>query len=239
MDYQKYIIIIPTYNEKSNIKKLIPILKKYNLHVLVVDDNSPDNTAVEVKHLITKFDHIYLLERSSKQGLGSAYREGFKFALDKGYEYLIQMDADFSHTVKDLISMIKQSNEFDLVIGSRYIKGGETIGWNKSRKLLSKTANLYSRFLCGYKIYDSTSGFRIYSSKALISNNYQKTKSDGYGFQIEMTFRSFVKDLKIIEVPINFHERREGKSKMSRKIIFEAIFLVIRLRLSKNRLATT
>lgn len=239
MNYQKYIVIIPTYNEKNNIKKLIEILKKNNLHILVVDDNSPDNTAKQVKDLATKFDNIYLLERSSKKGLGSAYREGFSYALDKGYEYLIQMDADFSHTVEDLINMIEHSSNADLVIGSRYIMGGETIGWKKSRELLSKTANFYSRFLCGYKIYDSTSGFRIYSSKALVVNNYQKTKSDGYGFQIEMTFRSFVKDLKIIEVPIKFHERREGKSKMSRKIIFEAIFLVFKLRLSKNRLTAT
>lgn len=239
MEIQKYIVIIPTYNEIDNIKNLIEKLKKKNLHILVVDDNSPDNTAAEVRNLIIKFDNIYLLERSSKQGLGSAYRDGFKFALDKGYEYLIQMDADFSHTVEDLLIMINQSSEFDLVIGSRYIKGGDTVGWSKSREFLSKTANYYSRFLCGYKIYDSTSGFRIYSSNGLTLNSYQKTKSDGYGFQIEMTFRSFVKGLKIIEVPIKFQERREGKSKMNRKIIFEAIFLVLRLRLSKNRLTTS
>ena len=229
----KLIVIIPTYNESENIFELIDKLKKHNLDLLIVDDNSPDKTADIVRSASKEFQNIFLKERERKLGLGSAYREGFKEALNMGYDYFVEMDADFSHTVEDLIFMINSIEDADLVIGSRYVAGGQTIGWNKFRKLLSKSANIYSKILCGHNILDSTSGFRVYSSKALKAIKFEETKSDGYGFQIEMTHRAYKKGLKLKEVPITFHERREGNSKMNQKIIFEALFLVFKLSLKR------
>ena len=229
----KLIVIIPTYNESENIFELIDKLKKHNLDLLIVDDNSPDKTADIVRSASKEFPNIFLKERERKLGLGSAYRDGFREALNMGYEYFVEMDADFSHTVDDLDLMINSIQDADLVIGSRYVAGGQTIGWNKFRKLLSKSANIYSKILCGHNILDSTSGFRIYSSKALNAIKFEETKSDGYGFQIEMTYRAYKKGLKLKEVPITFHERREGNSKMNQKIIFEALFLVLRLSIKR------
>tara|TARA_Y100000389_G_C17417382_1_gene494573 strand:- start:839 stop:1543 length:705 start_codon:yes stop_codon:yes gene_type:complete len=233
MNKENIIVVIPTYNEAKNISNLIEELKKLSLDVLVIDDNSPDKTSDIVEKYSKKSENIYLIKREKKLGLGSAYREGFTYALKKEYNHIIQMDADFSHRTKDLTLMLDFINESDVIIGSRYVAGGKTYGWKNRRKLLSKLANQYSKIIGRHTIQDSTSGFRIYSAKSLEINKFEKTKSDGYGFQIEMTYRSFISGLDIIEVPITFHERREGKSKMNRKIIFEALFVVIKLKFQK------
>jgi len=229
----KLIVIIPTFNEAENILELIKKLKKHNLDLLIIDDNSPDKTADIVRSASKDFPNVFLKQREKKLGLGSAYRDGFTKAINMGYEYFIEMDADFSHTVEDLNFMINSIEDSDLVIGSRYVAGGQTIGWNKFRKLLSISANIYSKILCRHDILDSTSGFRIYSLNALKAIRFEETSSDGYGFQIEMTNRAHKKGLKIKEVPITFHERREGNSKMNKKIIFEALFLVFSLSLKR------
>ena len=225
----KNIVVIPTYNEASNIERLVLDLLNEKLSVLVVDDNSPDGTSNIVKGLQVKYKNVFLIQRQSKLGYGSAYREGFSFALQRGFNSIIQMDADFSHTIKDLKLMLQNIGKADIVIGSRYVIGGSTKGWSIFRVILSKVANNFSKFLCGYPVNDSTSGFRIYSSKALNSNNYESTNSDGYSFQIEMTFNSYQKNLTFYESPITFYERRAGKSKMNKKIILEAIFLILKI----------
>jgi dolichol-phosphate mannosyltransferase len=227
----KRIIVIPTYNEAENIEILLRRLFKFipEIDILVVDDNSPDGTAQVVRELKRQFPTLYLLERGAKAGLGSAYRAGFSWALDRGYEEIIEMDADLSHRVRDLIQMIeiKQSNpEISLIIGSRWISGGETQNWSKARQLLSRSANLYARVMLGMGIKDATAGFRIYSSQILRSVNLEGIRSEGYSFQIEMSRAVSKLGGKIVEVPITFRERVEGVSKMSKKIVLEAIFFV-------------
>jgi dolichol-phosphate mannosyltransferase len=227
----KRIIVIPTYNEAENIEILLRRLFKFipEIDILVVDDNSPDGTAQVVRELKRQFPTLYLLERGAKAGLGSAYRAGFSWALDRGYEEIIEMDADLSHRVRDLIQMIeiKQSNpEISLIIGSRWISGGETQNWSKARQLLSRSANLYARVMLGMGIKDATAGFRIYSSQILRSVNLEGIRSEGYSFQIEMSRAVSKLGGKIVEVPITFREREEGVSKMSKKIVLEAIFFV-------------
>jgi len=233
MNASQKIVVIPTYNEAENIRNLLPKLLEIGLDVLVVDDNSPDKTSDVVFEFSQKHPNIFLLSRKSKLGIGSAYREGYQYVLKKGYSYIIQMDADFSHTVSDLTKMLGHINEADVLIGSRYVSGGGTVGWKKSRMVLSKLANKYSKILGGHNVVDSTSGFRIYTAYSLYKNGFDKTKSDGYGFQIEMTYRSISQGLVIKEVPIIFYERQEGKSKMNLGIIFEALILVIKLRFLK------
>tara|TARA_B100001029_G_scaffold179812_1_gene191266 strand:+ start:10700 stop:11401 length:702 start_codon:yes stop_codon:yes gene_type:complete len=230
VNIKKNIVIIPTYNESDNIAKIIEKIGFFDVDILVVDDNSPDNTSSIVKKLMSSNQRIDILERPKKLGLGSAYRDGFKYSIDKGYNILIQMDADFSHRIDDLKNMINFIDDFEVIIGSRYISGGGSMGWSSLRKNLSKFANIYARIITGTKVHDMTSGFRIYSSDALEKIDYSKTTSDGYGFQIEMSARAYNQQLKIKEVPIIFHERREGESKMNYKIILEALFIVFKLR---------
>lgn len=233
MSLEKILIIIPTYNESENIEKLIQELKSLEHHIMIVDDNSPDGTSEIVENLKEKNNNLYLIKRESKLGLGSAYRDGFKAAMNMGYEFFVEMDADFSHQTIDLVEMIKNIDKADVIIGSRYIEGGGIKGWNYKRRLLSKLANLFTQILFGYHIKDSTSGFRIYNRESLEKINFQKTKSDGYSFQIEMTYRANKKNLKILEIPITFYERREGESKMTGQIINEAIISLFKLRFGK------
>lgn len=233
MSLEKILIIIPTYNESENIEKLIQELKSLEHHIMIVDDNSPDGTSEIVENLKEKNNNLYLIKRESKLGLGSAYRDGFKAAMNMGYEFFVEMDADFSHQTIDLEEMIKNIDKADVIIGSRYIEGGGIKGWNYKRRLLSKLANLFTQILFGYHIKDSTSGFRIYNRESLEKINFQKTKSDGYSFQIEMTYRANKKNLKILEIPITFYERREGESKMTGQIINEAIISLFKLRFGK------
>jgi len=227
----KRLVIIPTYNELANAPILIERIFRHipNAHILIIDDGSPDRTGEKIKEIQKRYPGLFLLERARKSGLGSAYRTGFAWGLERGYEELIEMDADLSHRVRDLKKMIEakelQSNT-DLVIGSRWLPGGKTENWSKSRKLLSRTANLYVRTMLGMGIKDSTAGFRIYSSSILKKLNLEAIKSEGYSFQIEMTRAIHKLGGKIIEVPITFRERENGVSKMSKNIVREAMLLV-------------
>jgi len=222
-----HLVVIPTYNEIDNIEDFVNQIIKINVDILIVDDNSPDGTGDLVQKLSENLSQVNLLKRSGKLGLGSAYRDGFKWGLNEGYKYLIEMDADFSHSFSDLNSILQNSKNFDVVIGSRYIPGGGSNGWDFKRKLLSSYANKLSKVLLRSKINDMTSGFRSYSSEALNEINYFSTKSDGYSFQIEMTIRSIEKKLSIKEVPIIFTERSLGNSKMSKKIVYEAFLFLL------------
>jgi len=222
-----HLVVIPTYNEIDNIEDFVNQIIKINVDILIVDDNSPDGTGELVQKLSENLSQVNLLKRSGKLGLGSAYRDGFKWGLNEGYKYLIEMDADFSHSFSDLNNILQNSNNFDVVIGSRYIPGGGSNGWDFKRKLLSSYANKLSKVLLRSKINDMTSGFRSYSSEALNEINYFSTKSDGYSFQIEMTIRSIEKKLSIKEVPIIFTERSLGNSKMSKKIVYEAFLFLL------------
>ena len=222
-----HLVVIPTYNEIDNIEDFVDQIIKIDVDILIVDDNSPDGTGDLVEKLSENLSQVNLLKRSGKLGLGSAYRDGFKWGLDEGYKYLIEMDADFSHSFSDLKNILQNSKNFDVVIGSRYVPGGGSNGWDFKRKLLSSYANKLSKILLRSKINDMTSGFRSYSSEALNEINYFSTKSDGYSFQIEMTIRSIEKKLSIKEVPIIFTERSLGNSKMSKKIVYEAVLFLL------------
>ena len=225
------LIIVPTYNELANAPLLIRRIFKHipNSDVLVVDDGSPDKTGDAIRELQQEFPTLHLLERKTKLGLGSAYRLGFAWGLEQGYKELIEMDADLSHRVRDLKTMIDEKESqphTDLVIGSRWISGGSTENWSKGRVLLSRAANLYVRAMLGLGVKDSTAGFRIYSAAILRKLDFQSIKSDGYSFQIEMTRAVHKIGGKIIEVPIIFRERENGVSKMSKNIVREAMLLV-------------
>ena len=225
------LIIVPTYNELANAPLLIGRIFKHipNSDVLVVDDGSPDKTGEAIRELQQEFPTLHLLERKTKLGLGSAYRLGFAWGLEQGYKELIEMDADLSHRVRDLKTMIDEKElqpKTDLIIGSRWIPGGSTENWSKARVLLSRAANLYVQAMLGLGVKDSTAGFRIYSAAILRRLDFQSIKSDGYSFQIEMTRAVHKLGGKIIEVPITFRERENGVSKMSKNIVREAMFLV-------------
>lgn len=230
MTYNKssHLVIVPTYNEVNNIEKFLEKLLKFDISVLVVDDNSPDGTAKLVSKMSEKHKNIYLKNRPGKLGLGSAYRDGFTWGLEHNFNYLIEMDADFSHRFDDLGKILSSSITSDVVIGSRYIKGGGSSGWDLKRKLLSKYANLTSMILLRSRVRDMTSGFRCYSSKSLELIEYYNTATNGYSFQIEMTLRSVIKKLKILEVPILFIERELGNSKMSQNIVLEALSFLMK-----------
>lgn len=222
-----HLVVIPTYNEIDNIEEFINKIIEIDVSILVVDDNSPDGTGDIVQKISENVEQVNLLKRSGKFGLGSAYRDGFKWGISNGYKYLIEMDADFSHRFEDLEIILQNSENFDVVIGSRYIHGGGSIGWDLKRKLLSSYANKLSKVLLRSKINDMTSGFRSYSNKALLEIDYFSTKSDGYSFQIEMTIRCLEKKLHIKEIPIIFNERSLGNSKMSKKIVYEAFLFLL------------
>ena len=224
------VVIIPTYNESTNISTLLDKLSMAHevFDILIVDDNSPDGTSKIVEdNYVRNLKTIHLLKRDQKLGLGSAYRDGFKWALKKKYQHFVEMDGDFSHTFDDLMHMLTFKDKYDLIIGSRYIKGGKTEGWSKSRKLLSVVANLVAKLLLGLKVNDMTSGFRIYSRDCLEDINYYDTKSNGYAFQIEMTLLACMNKKSIKEVPITFYERDLGESKMSKDIVLEAVKFLI------------
>jgi dolichol-phosphate mannosyltransferase len=231
------LIIIPTYNENKNITKLLSKIKKLNtevkLNILIIDDSSPDGTAKTIKSIMSTNKNIYLIERESKMGLGSAYCVGFKWAIKKEYDYVIQMDADLSHNPNDIISLLSNMNHYDIAIGSRYKTGVNVVNWPLRRLMLSYFANVYARIFTGVKIHDLTGGFKCISIKALKSINLSKIRSEGYSFQIELNFLFWNKNFRIIEVPIIFYDRTIGESKMSKKIIFEAIIRVPLLRLKK------
>lgn len=231
----KTLIISPTYNERKNIKQLVDMVIGENpeLHLLIVDDNSPDGTGEKVKKLQTKYKNLFLETRPKKSGLGTAYIFGFKWALEKKYDNIIQMDADLSHNPKDLPRMVNNLQKYDLVIGSRYINGISVVNWPLRRLMLSYGANAYSRVITGMPIMDGTGGFKAWKSSVLSSIDLDSVKSQGYSFQIEMNFRAWVKKFNIKEIPIIFSDRTIGQSKMSKTIVYEAIFMVWRLRIWK------
>ncbi|MAV93540.1 MAG: dolichyl-phosphate beta-D-mannosyltransferase [Candidatus Marinimicrobia bacterium] len=231
----KNLVIIPTFNEIENIPLILKEIfnLNINLDVLVVDDNSPDKTYQKVEELKQKYPNLFLILNNKKSGIGKAYLKGFNFAIKNNYSKVIQIDADMSHNPYDIKKLLEKSNDYDLVIGSRYISGIRIINWPLSRLALSYFANLYAKLITGLSIYDCTGGFKCFDIKILKSIDLKKINSQGYSFQIEMNYRSYVKNFKIKEIPIIFTDRTIGKSKMSKKIIFEAIFIVPLLRIKK------
>ncbi len=227
------LIIVPTYNEMDNISRLIPdLLERYNgMDILVVDDNSPDGSGDYVEGLSKQNTRIKIIRREGKKGLGTAYIAGFKYAIAHDYDFIFEMDADYSHDPKEIKNFLEAAEEFDLVLGSRYVRGVNVINWPMRRLLLSYFANKYTRFITGMPIQDATGGFKCFRKKVLESINLDKISSNGYAFQIEMTFKAWKKGFKVGEIPIVFVDRMKGTSKMSKKIVREAIFMVWKLRI--------
>lgn len=229
---KRVLVIIPTYNEKENIEKIISAVLKIcsSSDVLVIDDNSQDGTGSIVKSFQKRTDRVYLFEREKKLGLGTAYLKGFKFGIKKRYDYLFEMDADFSHDPEDLPRFLEEIQKADLVIGSRYKNGVSVVNWPIARLLLSYFANVYARIVTGVPVKDLTAGFKCFRREVIESIDLDSIHSDGYGFQIEMNYWTFRKGYRIKEIPVIFVDRRSGESKMSKRIIWEAFWLVIRLR---------
>jgi dolichol-phosphate mannosyltransferase len=237
------LVIIPTYNEIENIESIIRAIFALDkvFHVLIVDDNSPDKTFEKVADLQTEFQgKLFLEKRLKKSGLGTAYVHGFKWALQHNYDYIFEMDADFSHNPNDLEKLYDacHAGQGDMAVGSRYVTGVNVVNWPLSRVLLSYFASIYVKIITGMKVHDATAGFICYKKEVLQSINLDKIKFVGYAFQIEMKYRAYCKKFKIIEVPIIFTDRAKGHSKMSNAIIKEAVFGVISLRIKQmfNRL---
>jgi dolichol-phosphate mannosyltransferase len=228
----KALVIIPTFNEAENIEVIIDrvLQEDESLHVLVIDDNSPDGTGELVTVLQEKLSRLHVIRRSGKLGLGSAYLEGFKYALKNGYDFIIEMDGDFSHNPDDLPVMLKEIQEQDIVVGSRYVLGVSVVYWPFKRLILSYLASLYVRKITGMKIKDPTAGFICYRRKVLEDIDLDKVMSDGYSFQIEIKYRAWLKRFRIKEIPIIFTDRMIGHSKMSRKIVYEAVWMVWKLK---------
>ena len=228
------IVICPTYNEIKNIAKLIQkILDDNHYDLLVIDDNSPDGTSERVKEYQKIYKNLFLEIREGKQGLGTAYIHGFNWAIQKGYDSVVQMDADLSHDPKDISRLIMNLENNDLVIGSRYVQGVSVVNWPIRRLILSYGANIYTKFITGMPINDGTGGFKAWKVSLLKKIKLDLIKSQGYSFQIEMNFWAWVLNAKIIEIPIIFVDRTIGESKMSRKIMIEAILVVLKLRFLK------
>jgi len=223
------LVIIPTYNEKENICNIIHAIFSLNekFHVLVIDDGSPDGTAALVRQLQQQYSReLFLEERRGKLGLGTAYIHGFKWALARGYRFIFEMDADFSHSPNDLQKILKQLETSPVVIGSRYVPGGQTVNWGFIRKLISKGGGVYSRLILGYPVQDWTGGFNGWHAQVLKDINLDGVQSNGYSFQIELKYKAQKKGYPVVEVPITFEDRRVGQSKMSLKIVLEAFYRV-------------
>ncbi len=230
----KALVIVPTYNERENLPRLVPdvLAADPSISILVVDDGSPDGTG-ELADDIAKGSggRVHVLHRSQKNGLGQAYLAGFKWALERDYDLVFEMDADFSHDPKFLPDFLAAARSADLVLGSRYISGVNVVNWPMSRLLLSYYANVYSRLVTGMPLRDATGGFKCFHRRVLEAIDLNKVRSNGYSFQIEMSFRAFRKGFAIKEIPIVFVDRQAGRSKMSKAIVREAIWMVWRLRL--------
>jgi dolichol-phosphate mannosyltransferase len=228
----KVLVIIPTYNERDNIRDIINAILQIDgkLNILVVDDSSPDGTADVVKEISKNDSRVNLLKRKKKEGLGYAYRDAFKWAIDNRYDVIIHLDADFSHDPKEIPTFLSKIKEgYDVVVGSRYLNGVTVVNWPLRRLLLSYFANLYARIITGVKIKDLTSGYKAFRREVLEEIPWKEVTAGGYGFQIETVFYPYIRGFKVTEIPIIFEERRKGISKMSKRIIFEAFFLVIKL----------
>ncbi|MCK4813120.1 MAG: polyprenol monophosphomannose synthase [Candidatus Marinimicrobia bacterium] len=228
----KKLVIIPTYNEKANISKLISkiqSLKIPDLDILFIDDNSPDGTGKIISSFRKEIPNLLLIEREGKLGLGTAYIMGFKYGLKHGYDYIAQMDADFSHNPKDLRIFFEKIKEYDWIIGSRYVSGINVVNWPLRRLILSKGANVYTKIVTGLPIKDSTAGFKCWNRKVLATIDLDAIKSRGYSFQIEMNYRAWKAGFTSFEQSIVFIDRTIGQSKMSRNIVYEAVWMVWRL----------
>jgi len=227
----KTLIIIPTYNERENIKILVSEIFHTLPHtdILFIDDASPDRSAAIIKELQKATSQIHLIERPQKSGLGSAYITGFKWGLEKGYDILFEMDADLSHQPKYLPEFLKFISTHDLVLGSRYVEGGGVENWNLVRRLLSRGGSLYSRILLGLPYKDLTGGFKCFRAEVLKTIDLDTVTSEGYCFQVELTYKAHQKKFKIKEIPILFRERHNGKSKLSKRIVLEALWKIPRL----------
>ncbi len=230
---KKTLIIIPTYNEADNIKSIISKIINLNipdLVILVVDDNSPDGTGKIVAKICEKDSRIRLIQRDGKLGLGTAYVAGFKYAIKKGFDYIFEIDADFSHNPDDIPTFLEKAESYDLIIGSRYVAGVNVVNWPLSRLLLSLGANWYTRVITGLPVHDCTGGYRCFRRTVLESIDLDEIHSDGYSFQIEMTFKTWKQNFRIFELPIVFTDREKGNSKMTKKIMREAAWIVWKLR---------
>ncbi len=229
------LVIIPTYNEKDNIEKVVDALLALpaDLHVLVVDDNSPDGTGRIVDERAAREPRVHALHRPDKMGLGGAYIKGFKWALaETDARYIFEMDADFSHDPRAILEFLRHIPDADLVIGSRYARGVTVVNWPLSRLILSVSANIYTRIVTGMPLHDATGGYKCFRREVLAALPLDSVRSDGYSFQIEMNFHVWKRGYRIIEIPIVFTDRLVGASKMSRRIVWEAAFMVWKLRLA-------
>ena len=228
----KILIIIPTYNELENLPRLLTevLSKDKNIDMLFIDDNSPDGTADFIENEEKNNNRIHLIKRQSKQGLGTAYIVGFKFALQRDYEVIFEMDADFSHDPNEIPRFLEEIKNSDVVLGSRYKNGVNVINWPMRRLLLSWFANIYTRVITGMPLHDATGGFKCFKREVLEAIDLNRVKSNGYAFQIEMNFKAWKKGFNIKEIPIIFIDRVKGSSKMSKKIVREAVFMVWKLR---------
>jgi dolichol-phosphate mannosyltransferase len=231
---ERALVIVPTYNERENLPEIVAAVLAYpSLHVLVVDDNSPDGTGALADDLARQYPgRLEVLHRAGKQGLGKAYIAGFEYALARDYDLIFEMDADFSHDPAHLPQFMAAIQGADLVLGSRYVAGGGTVNWSPLRKLISRGGSLYARLILGLPINDLTGGFKCFRRQVLASIDLRSVAATGYAFQIELTYRAHQLGFRIVETPITFVDRRVGQSKMSKKILFEAMGMVWRMRLS-------
>ena len=230
---ERGLVIVPTYNERENVARIIDsvLAQDPRLSVLVVDDGSPDGTGPIVDEIAARNDRVHALHRPKKMGLGTAYLAGFRWALERDYEYIFEMDADFSHDPSHLPEFLRAVANADVVLGSRYRDGKVTVvNWPMARLMLSYAANIYARTVTGLQLYDATGGFKCFRRRVLASIDLDDVRSNGYAFQIEVSFRAWKKGFRIVEIPIVFTDRTEGESKMSRRIVREAIWMVWRLR---------
>lgn len=230
---ERAVVVVPTYNERINLPLIVPVILEQHpcIDVLIVDDNSPDGTGQLADTMAAEQPRIHVLHRPGKQGLGKAYLHGFRWALEHGYDLIFEMDADFSHDPKYIPDLLRAAADADLVIGSRYKTGVNVINWPMSRLLLSYMANQYARRITGLPLTDSTAGFKCFRRRVLEAINFDEVKSNGYSFQIEIHFRAWRKGFKLVEIPIVFTDRFEGQSKMNKRIVREAIWMVWWLRL--------
>lgn len=224
----KKLVIVPTYNEIDNVQILIPELMKLNsdFDILFVDDSSPDGTGEYIQEIAKKNSRVHLLSRQEKKGLGKAYIAGFKWGIDRGYDTLTEMDADFSHCPVDLQAILRLIDKNDVIVGSRYIPGGRVVNWGLLRKFISRGGSIYSRLILGYPLNDWTGGFNTWKKAVLQSIDLDSIQSNGYSFQIELKYKALRKGYKILEHPIVFEDRKVGHSKMSFKIVIEAVWKV-------------
>lgn len=233
--YSESIILLPTLNERENLEVLLPQIFDYlpGISVLIIDDNSKDGTSELIIELQNKYKSLFILERKTRLGYGPAILDGFRWGLDRSFRYLITMDADFSHDFRSIPHFLDALQTNDVVIGSRYVRGGEIENWHLFRRLLSRFANFYARLILGMDIHDITTGFNGYRSEVIRKLNLDSIKSNGYAFLVELKYKIKSRGLKILEYPITFYERREGNSKMSGRIIWESIWLPWKLRLRR------